>query len=45
MQEHVSVFENKMKLFSMGKFKVAFGIFPKHEFIFNRFEDNLYIWA
>jgi starch phosphorylase len=45
IKDHVSVFENKMKLFSMGKFKVAFGIFPKHEFIFNRFENNLYIWA
>ncbi len=41
----ISLFEKDIILSCPGRFSVTFGIFPKHKFIKNRFENNLFIWC
>lgn len=45
MENNWSVYSSEINLECSGRFRVAFGIFPKHRFIKNRFENNLIIWS
>jgi len=43
-KDGVGIFSKEIRLTCSGKIRFAFGIFPKHKYIFNEFEDNLFIW-
>jgi starch phosphorylase len=45
MENNFSVYESEVTLECPGRFKAAFCIFPRHKFIKNRFENNLFIWS
>lgn len=45
MENNFSVYEADVTLECPGRFKATFCILPKHKFIKNRFENNIFIWA
>lgn len=45
MENNFSVYSAELKLGCPGRYRFAFGVFPKHKFIKNRFENNLIIWS
>lgn len=43
-RDGISIFSKELRLTCSGKIRFAFGVFPKYQYVYNEFEDNLVIW-